>query len=120
MQAQFLAMVPRSGGAAGNPLGTAHPCRAEAAGRPTSLTAGAREAGRTDAFTNVVVADAPVQAVGTVFLAGRSPLLCGTRCGESRGAVGWHWSIRATCPRGTGRDSRVPPPQPHSPLTISL
>uniref|UniRef100_A0A8C3N0K2 Uncharacterized protein n=1 Tax=Geospiza parvula TaxID=87175 RepID=A0A8C3N0K2_GEOPR len=51
---------------------------------PTSLTAGAHEAWRADAFTNVVVADAAVQTVGTVLVTGWSPFLRRAGCRESR------------------------------------
>lgn len=81
---------------------------------PTSLAAGAHEPRRADAFTNVVVADAAVQTVGTVLLTRGSPFLRGAGCEDSGGSPGWHQAGgrgMATCP--CPKD-----PGPHSPLTI--
>lgn len=80
---------------------------------PTSLTAGAHEARRTDTFTNMVMADAAVQTVGTVLLAGRSPFLCGTGCRESGRGSGWHQAPGYGC-----LSPRAMEPGPCSPLTI--
>lgn len=81
---------------------------------PTSLTAGAHEPWRADAFANVVVADAAVQTVGTVLLTGWSPLLRRAGCRESRGGQS------ATCHKaGYSWQSPAPrQPGPCSPLTM--
>jgi len=114
MHTEILAVVPGSGGAVGPPCMPRAQLRLLGSPAPTSLAAGAHEPRRADAFANMVVADAAVQAVGTVLLAGRSPFPGRAGCGESGGAqagtrLGAGYGCRSPCPREPG---------PRSPRTI--
>lgn len=95
----FLVTVPGSGGAEETPCVPWVQLLLLGSLVPTSLAAGAHEPRRADAFTNVVMADAAVQTVGTVLLTGRSPFLCRAGCRESGGDTGLHWAgVRVQLP----------------------
>lgn len=111
MNMTFLDTVLRSRGARAL---TGALCTVPSAGQlePTSLTAGAHEPWRADAFANLVVADATVQTVGTVFFTGWSPFLRRAGCRESRGGQS------ATCHRAGYGCPQSPGSQGSSPLTM--